>query len=203
MLQARARTFALRDVFPDVLMGLSASAEELQDIPVEDEDEGRPAPKEDTARPVAPPRQEAAEPAPVPPPAASPNGDHPLYVNLPGGGRQEFKRTKGGMKQALDFMEREVAPLVMNNLPLLDLAAETFPDLAPRIAELRAAAAEALAPATDDDMPDDFPGGEDDRIATAYDTETGEVVEPDRIAQRVAERRGAAPADTMPDDPLA
>jgi hypothetical protein len=33
MLLARARTFALRDVFPDVLLGLSQSAEELQDIP--------------------------------------------------------------------------------------------------------------------------------------------------------------------------
>jgi hypothetical protein len=33
MLLARARTFALKDIFPDVLMGLSQSAEELQDIP--------------------------------------------------------------------------------------------------------------------------------------------------------------------------
>lgn len=36
MFLARARTFALRDVFPDVLSGLSQSVEELIDIPAED-----------------------------------------------------------------------------------------------------------------------------------------------------------------------
>ena len=36
MFIARARTFALRDVFPDVLAGLSQSVEELIDIPAED-----------------------------------------------------------------------------------------------------------------------------------------------------------------------
>jgi hypothetical protein len=97
-------------------------------------------------------------------------------------------------------MEREVAPLVMNNLPLLDMAAEKFPDLADRIAELRAAAAQALVPETEsvagDDPPDDWAAEE--RIATAYDTETGEVIEdPDRIAQQVAVRRGHAPDDTQ------
>jgi hypothetical protein len=101
------------------------------------------------------------------------------------------------------YMEREVAPLVMNNLPLLDMAAEKFPDMAERIAELRAAAAQALTPtengpsgpAYGDEPPDDW--ATDDRIATAYDTETGEVIDPvDRIAQQVAERRGAAPRDT-------
>ena len=44
-------------------------------------------------------------------------------------------------------------------------------------------------------VPDDPWGEKADRL-TAYDTETGEVIEPDRIAQQVAERRGAAPADT-------
>jgi hypothetical protein len=84
----------------------------------------------------------------------------------------------------------------MNNLLLLDMAAERFPDMADRIAELRAAAAEALTPPADDDPvdPADWP---DERISTAYDTETGEVVEPDPIARKVAERRGAAPADTQ------
>lgn len=192
MLQARARSFALRDTFPDVLLGLSYGVEELQDIPP-DEPPARPAPPKDVT-----PKQE---------PAAAES--HPLYVNLPGGGREEFPRTKRGLREALDFMEREVAPLVMNNLPLLDMAAEKFPDMADRIAELRAAAAEALTPATDTD---------EERIEEAfgpagYDVETGELVpraaadpygsakaEPDRIAQKVAERRGAAPADSMPDD---
>jgi hypothetical protein len=217
MLQARARSFALRDVFPDVLLGLSMSAEELGDIPAEEPAARRPALADrersaaaqgDVARPVEPPKV-------VEPPAeaknmtetitAAPRPDaHPLYVNLPGGGREEFPRTKAGLRQALDFMEREVAPLVMNNLPLLDMAAEKFPDLADRIAELRAAAAEALTPPAEDGPM--WPEGGEQRIEdawgakadhlTAYDTETGEVVDDDRIAQQVAERRGAAPRDT-------
>jgi hypothetical protein len=191
MLQARARSFALRDVFPDVLLGLSMSAEELGDIPPED---------------VAPRAQNVVEAAPAEPPKTEPPAPapdkHPLYVNLPVGGREEFPRTKAGLRAALDFMEREVAPLVLNNLPLLDMAAEKFPDLANRIAELRAAAAEALTPPADDALtipdapPDDWT---EERIATAYNTETGEVIEPDRIAQKVAERRGAAPLDGTPE----
>ena len=195
MLQARARSFALRDTFPDVLLGLSMSAEELGDIPVEE-----PAPR---ARKVV--EAVPAEPAPEPPAEPTRQGSeakpeaHPLYVNLPGGGRHALPRTKAGLKAALDFMEREVAPLVMNNLPLLDMAAEKFPDLADRIAELRAAAAQALVPESDGaEPPDDWAAEE--RIATAYDTETGEVVEPDRIAQKVAERRGHAPVDTQEPD---
>jgi hypothetical protein len=197
MLQARARSFALRDVFPDVLLGLSMSAEELGDISPEE-----PAARQtDVARPVAPPKVVEAAPAePTPEPPAEPKPDkHPLYVNLPGGGREEFARTKAGLRAALDFMEREVAPLVMNNLPLLDMAAEKFPDLADRIAELRAAAAQALVPESDGaEPPDDWAAEE--RIATAYDTETGEVIDPvDRIAQKVAERRGSAPPDDRPE----
>ncbi len=66
MLQARARTFALRDVFPDVLMGLSASVEELQDIPAEDAGAEGPEPAP-VPQPVAP---VPAEP-PAPPAGAS------------------------------------------------------------------------------------------------------------------------------------
>jgi len=198
MLQARARSFALRDTFPDVLLGLSMSAEELGDIPVEE-----PAPR---ARKVV--EAVPAEPAPEPPAEPTRQGSeakpeaHPLYVNLPGGGREEFPRTKKGLREALDFMETQVAPLVMNNLPLLDMAAEKFPDLADRIAELRAAAAEALTPTEDGPSGPDWGDGDpaEERIATAYDTETGEVVEPDRIAQKVAERRGHAPVDTQEPD---
>jgi hypothetical protein len=35
MLLARARTFALRDTFPDILLSLANSVEELQVIPVD------------------------------------------------------------------------------------------------------------------------------------------------------------------------
>jgi len=135
--------------------------------------------------PKAEPKPEAVA-GPSGPAAAQ--GERPLYVNLPGGGRQEFRRSKAGLKAALDFMEREVAPLVMNNLALLDMAAEKFPDLADRIAELRAAAAEALTPEPESDAPEE-------RISTAYDAATGEVLEPDPVTQKVAERRGAAPPE--------
>jgi RecT family len=47
MLLARARSFALRDIFPDVLMGLAHSVEELRDIPLEPtRPAARPAPVE-------------------------------------------------------------------------------------------------------------------------------------------------------------
>jgi hypothetical protein len=208
MLQARARSFALRDVFPDVLLGLSISAEELGDIPLDDSGShaNRERPPEDSApraqkvveaAPAEPPKDVEAAPVEqaAPPPRTEP---HPLYVNLPGGGRQEFPRTKAGLKAALDFMEREVAPLVMNNLPLLDMAAEKFPDLADRISELRAAAAQALTPESDGDEPPDEWAAEE-RIAAAYDAETGEVIDRDDVAQKVAVRRGSVPLDDMPE----
>jgi hypothetical protein len=62
MLLARARTFALRDVFPDVLLGLSASVEELQEIP---EASWQPA-----AAPEIRPVDAVPTPAPQEPPPA-------------------------------------------------------------------------------------------------------------------------------------
>jgi hypothetical protein len=56
MFLARARTFALRDIFPDVLAGLSQSVEELMDIPANDV----PPP------PYYPPVQTAPADAPLP-----------------------------------------------------------------------------------------------------------------------------------------
>lgn len=44
MLQLRARAFALRDVFPDVLRGMPV-AEEVQDFPAKERDVTQPAPK--------------------------------------------------------------------------------------------------------------------------------------------------------------
>lgn len=64
MLQMRARGFALRDAFPDILRGL-LSAEEARDIPWEDT--GLPplgAPPVATAQPITPPRAPAAPPKP-------------------------------------------------------------------------------------------------------------------------------------------
>jgi hypothetical protein len=154
MLQARARTFGLRDIFPDVLLGLAYSVDELQDIPVD------PPHRTIEATP---------EPAPPPPPKAE---KPPFEIKLPGGWEPaRFPRTKPGLKEALKFLEDGVtdgaAEVVGMNNELLDTIAEKMPHLAERVSELRAAAAEALAPdepdpnATDaepDDDPDIFPG---------------------------------------------
>jgi hypothetical protein len=77
----------------------------------------------------------------------------------------------------------------------MDRIADNIPEFADRVAEIRAKAAEALTSYAADAPPDDWA---QDRIATAYDTETGEVL--DTVAQKVAERRGAAPRDTPTQD---
>jgi hypothetical protein len=154
MLLARARTFALRDVFPDVLLGLSYSVEELADIPAE--------PSRD-----APPRVVPAVPE-SPKPVATPKP--PLLVNLPDGWEPaQFPRTGKGLREALEFLTGAVvdgAPqVVAMNIDLLDTIAEKVPALAEEVANLRAAAAEAMAAADADELaddttddPDDFPG---------------------------------------------
>jgi hypothetical protein len=92
----------------------------------------------------------------------------------------------------------------MNNLDFLDKAVEALPEQASRIADIRARAAQALAPGRDDltdealGIPDDFLPGGPTATPVSYDVETGEVVV-DRIAQKVAERRGAAPLDGAPE----
>jgi hypothetical protein len=165
MLLARARTFALRDVFPDVLLGLAYSVEELSDIPAE------------------PVRGHAIEhdDAPPPPPPAAPAAEAKTTVKPPlevvlgdGWAPAKFPRGKRGLREAMEFMTGAVVDgkpqIVGLNVALLDQIAEHLPDLADEVADLRAAAAEAIAAADEeilsdpaaidaDDMDDtDFPG---------------------------------------------
>jgi hypothetical protein len=89
---------------------------------------------------------------------------------------------------------------VLLNIELMDRIADNIPELADRVADIRARAAEALTPPAGDEI--DFDPNEDgpERSvlfrATAYNAETGEVL--DTVAQKVAERRGAAPLDDTP-----
>lgn len=149
MLAARARSFILRDVFPDVLLGLGYSVEELRDIPAD----GAGAIEHDDAQPAPPPevRENPAKP--------------PLLVELGGGwDPAKFARGKRGLREALEFMTGAVVDgkpqIVALNVALLDQIAQHLPDLADEVANLRAAAAEAMAPAGDDadGDDDDFPG---------------------------------------------
>lgn len=66
MLQMRARAFALRDVFADVLKGMHI-AEEARDIPVEVEDVTPPKPAKEEPRQIEAPKTPAKQP--VTPPA--------------------------------------------------------------------------------------------------------------------------------------
>lgn len=118
-------------------------------------------------REAAPPTQERVRP----PLSAQPPGEPkpPIEISLPGGWEPaQFPRTKAGLMEALEFLTGAVvdgAPQVigMNN-DLLDTIAEKMPQLAERIADLRASAAEAMAPSAlsslsardDDDEPDTF-----------------------------------------------
>lgn len=163
MMQARARTFALRDTFPDVLLGLAYSVDELQDIdadPVR-----RPAV---VHAPDPEPMKAPAEPIPtkseeVPPNPAKPAGKAPpLLVNLPDGWEPAvFRWSNRGCVEALAFLTGAVvdgAPQVVGmNCDLLDKMAEKVPALADEISELRAAAAEALA-ARDEPDTEPVPG---------------------------------------------
>jgi hypothetical protein len=161
MLQARARSFLLRDVFPDVLSGLAQSVEELQDIPAEPIT----PPKEEPPK-VEEPKAEAPKPAPKP----------PLMVAIgEGWDPVQFPRGKKGLREALEFMTGAVVDgkpqVVALNNALLDQIAEHIPELADEVSELRAAAAEALRPKDEPDLnaepdtfvkdflgDDDFPG---------------------------------------------
>jgi hypothetical protein len=146
MLLARARTFALRDVFPDVLLGLAYSAEELADIPAEQ------------ARDVTPPKAEP--PAPQPPKLPKPA----IRVKVPGQAAAEFSQDDGlepALRAALAFMSDGIldgrGDVVAANNPLLDRIAERLPEMADAVAELRAAAvmAEHMTPPGDAE-PDGF-----------------------------------------------
>ena len=81
----------------------------------------------------------------------------------------------------------------------MDRIADNIPEFADRVSDIRARAAEALTPEADGDEEriDDAWGEKADRRVEC-DPETGEVL--DTVAQKVAERRGAAPRDTPPQD---
>jgi hypothetical protein len=149
MMQARARSFALRDTFPDILAGLSQSVEELRDIP---------------ADPVR--GHIEHEPTPTPP-AAKPKP--PIKVKVPGQSDVEFPQSDGlpaALKGALEFMSGAIldggADVVGANVALLDRIADRLPEMAEAVADLRAAAAMAAEMSDDaelaDDTTDDFPG---------------------------------------------
>lgn len=102
MLLARARTFALRDVFPDVLLGLSQSAEELQDIPTLDLSRS-------------------------PEPALEPKVKQ-IEVLVPGMSPEYFPQTSQGFDAAVKFVADTVldggAGILLLNLELLDRLAK-------------------------------------------------------------------------------
>ena len=142
MLAARARSFILRDVFPDVLLGLGYSVEELRDIPAD----GMTTVEHDDAPPPPPAAAAPAEAAATVKP--------PLEVVLGGGWEPaKFPRGKRGLREALEFMTGAVVDgkpqIVGLNVALLDQIAQHLPDLAEEVADLRAAAAEAMAAADD------------------------------------------------------
>lgn len=158
MLLARARTFALRDVFPDVLLGLAYSVDELQDIPPEQ------------ARDITPPKVEPPTPPPPPPPQVPKPA---IKVKVPGGWDPvQFSQDNGldaALREAMEFMTGAIVDggpqIVAMNNALLDRIAEKVPDMADAVSELRAAAAEALVPKDEDEKQDtfvrDFVNGDD------------------------------------------
>jgi len=167
MMQARARSFALRDTFPDVLAGLPQSVEELQDIPVD-------RPRIVEAVPEAP-KVEAPK-VEAPRPVAKP----PIKVKVPGQADALFPQDDGldaALEAAMAFMSDGInarrTDVVGANVALLDRIIAKLPHLADEVAELRAAAAmqdminaeQAEEPDTfvrdfvnGDDIDDGFPG---------------------------------------------
>jgi hypothetical protein len=152
MMQARARSFVLRDTFPDVLLGLAYSVDELADIPAE--------PRPTEACDVTPPAPSIEAPK-INMPA---NPKPPLEVVIGDGwDPAKFPRTGKGLKEALAFITGAVVDgkpgVVGLNNGLLDTIAENMPALAEEVAELRAAAAEAMKPADEpepEEVPDKF-----------------------------------------------
>ena len=106
---------------------------------------------------------------------AAPAAKPPLEVALGDGWEPaKFPRGKRGLREALEFMTGAVVDgkpqIVALNVGLLDQIAEHLPDLADEVAEMRAAAALAMAPKDEDEAgePDTFvrdfvdPDGADD-----------------------------------------
>lgn len=140
MLLARARTFALKDVFPDVLLGLSQSVEELQDFTGEVID--------NLPRPPAP---ELA------PKVAQ------IEVIMPGDMDPEyFPQTKQGLQDLVKFLADTVldggAGVVLLNLDLMERLAKA--GYAEAIDEIRALASDALNGEPDTDASDEDEGAE-------------------------------------------
>jgi hypothetical protein len=130
MLLARARTFALKDVFPDVLLGLSQSVEELQDISQ--------APLLDLPRPPAPELEPRVQ---------------QIEVIMPGDMDPEyFPQTKRGLDDLVRFLADTVldggSGVVLLNQELLDRLAKA--GYAEAIAEIREVATKALRGEPDD-----------------------------------------------------
>jgi RecT family len=179
MLLARARSFALRDVFPDVLLGLAQSAEELGDIPEE-------ARGPDRAKDVTPPKAEPAAPcAPC-----APARKVITLVGLPG----DWPNTGQGALNALAVLKAQVEvnpKLAFDNEKLLTWLETRF---VPEVAEIRALAAKALTP----------PHAAHGAAAGQGDAEQEIPDEPDPfdMGQKMAERRGAAPTDTATTEEL-
>lgn len=138
MLLARARTFALKDVFPDVLLGLSQSVEELQDH-----------------------TGDIIENLPRPPvPELAPKVQQ-IEVLMPGMDPEYFPQTKPGLEQLVKFLADTVldggAGVVVLNPELLDRLAKA--GYGSEVAEIREAAADALKGEPDTDTADaDEPG---------------------------------------------
>jgi hypothetical protein len=123
-----------------------------------------------------------------------------LALVLPDGQIKRFPKTKKpeGIPALLDFVELEVrheGPAILlepDNIRLLDNIGK-MDCFARRVADIRALGTKALTAPAMDDLTDEALGVPD------FDPETGEVIEPDSDALRMAERRGAVPADIDPD----
>jgi hypothetical protein len=98
--------------------------------------------------PTAPPHVGESAPRPEPRP--------PLIINVPGGETVQFERSVPGLEAALETMESDPAGFVLLNLEWLDKLAGS-PAYRDRVAELRAKAAKALAPAGAE-TPEKWPG---------------------------------------------
>lgn len=135
---ARARTFALRDTFPDALAGLTQSVEELEDIPTDETQPRPPAPE------LAPKVQQ-------------------IELLMPGDMDPEyFPQTKRGLDELVRFVTDTVldggAGVVLLNIELLERLAKA--GYAEAIKDIRDAAAKALAGEPDAADADDDTGAE-------------------------------------------
>lgn len=139
MLQYRAGVFLAR-LYAGGAMGGMYTRDELEDIAAA------------TARDVTPEPEPPRPPKSAQPPAALPKP--PLEVVIGDGWEPaKFPRTRPGLTEALAFITGAVLDgkpgVVALNNGLLDTIAEKMPELAEEIAELRASAAEAMAPKDD------------------------------------------------------